>query len=217
MSAPAGPQLVAEEFGVSRETIARLDIYKALLERWQAKTNLVARSTLEAFWHRHVADSLQVLPIAGDAQYWVDLGSGGGFPGLVLAIARMEAGRGRHVLIESNARKCAFLREVARETGAAVDVVNDRIERAGGRLAAADALPEIVTARALAPLSKLLEWSAPLLAEGGRAIFHKGREYAAELEECHGLWEFDLVSHVSRLEADSVLLEIRSPRRCKAG
>ena len=187
---------------------------RSLLVKWQAKTNLVAPGTLEAFWRRHVLDSLQVLPLAGPARFWVDLGSGGGFPGMAIAIAHADKGDRRHVLVDSNAKKCAFLREVARQTDVRAEIRNERIEQVVDRLTAAGELPDIVTARALAPLPKLLTWSAPLLARGGRAIFHKGRDFQKELDDCHGLWRFDLVKHASLVEADSVLLEIQNPVRC---
>lgn len=207
------PLLVTEKLPVSRETMDRLEVMRLLLVKWQAKTNLVAKGTIGEFWHRHVLDSLQILPLADNARFRIDLGSGGGFPGLVLAIAGREQSGRRHVLIESNSKKCAFLREVARETETPAEIINDRIENAVARFTSHDEQPNIVTARALAPLGKLLEWSAPLLAGGGRALFHKGREYESELADCRGLWQFDLIKHSSLVETDSVLLEISHPTR----
>lgn len=197
---------------VSRETIERLERYRQALQRWQAKTNLVAPDTLAQFWTRHVADSLQVLPLSPGASTWIDLGSGGGFPGLVLAIAKQEQAS-RHILIESNHKKCAFLREAARLAETEVEVVNGRIESAAERIGESLETGPVVTARALAPLPQLLDWSSPLLQQGGRAIFHKGRYYAREVADSRGLWQFDMVNHQSRIEPDSVLLEIRNPIR----
>ena len=196
---------------VSRETIDRLKTYRALLGEWQAKTNLVAPGTLEHFWRRHVGDSLQALAIFPKVQSWMDLGSGAGFPGMVIAIANAEYHERSHVLVESNQKKCAFLRTVARETGASVTVENARIESVAQRFAATP--PEVVTARALAPLAKLIELAEPLLAAGALGLFHKGRDFGRELEDCRGLWRFDLVKHESRIEAGSALLEIGNPVR----
>ena len=199
-------------YPVSRETFSRLQIHEQLLQQWQAKTNLVSGSTLGTFWTRHVADSLQCLAIAPKARNWIDFGSGGGFPAMPIAIHRAcdsSETFGRHVLVESNHKKCAFLREVARKTGTVCHVMNDRIESATKQFSAGD--HDVITARALAPLPKLLELAAPLMTSDTVAIFHKGREFRAELEDCRGLWRFDLVIHDSRIESGSVLLEIRNP------
>jgi 16S rRNA (guanine527-N7)-methyltransferase len=175
-----GPDDFARAFSVSRETLANFGLYAELLKRWQNAVNLVAPSTLGEVWHRHFADSAQLLAHAPrDARRWLDLGSGGGFPGLVLAILLAERG-GTHVtLVESDARKAAFLREVARQTGAPVDILSIRIE----------ALPthaslkpvDVVTARALAPLPRLLELAAPVFGANTVGLFLKGREAAAEV------------------------------------
>jgi 16S rRNA (guanine527-N7)-methyltransferase len=196
---------------VSRETRGALETYRRLLEKWQARTNLVGPGTLDRFWDRHVDDSLQLLDLAPKACKWVDLGSGAGFPGMVIAIARSDADGDRHVLVEANARKCAFLREVARATGARVEIVHARIESAAERLAA-EVAPDVVTARALAPLADLLGYLRPFLAAGARAFIHKGRDWRREIAECGGLESLDLVVHGSRVEAGSVVLEIRLER-----
>lgn len=215
---------------VSRETLERLVAYEALLRRWQAKTNLVAPGTLDHFWTRHVADSLQVLSIAGERVRFCDLGSGGGFPGMVLAIALRDLElantvpethsppetHSAHVdLIESNGKKCAFLRAVARQTGARAIIHCKRIESAAEQISTC----ERVTARALAPLSVLLDLCGEHLTGGRKAIFHKGRDYQRELQDCRGKWEFDLLVHKSVLagpsEGDSVLLEIGNVRQTR--
>lgn len=198
---------------VSRETFADLETYRSLLATWQAKTNLVSPGTLNAFWTRHVGDSLQVLAVMPRANHWIDLGSGAGFPGLVIAIANKSRAERSHVLVESNHKKCAFLRLVARETGAQATIVNDRIESAAKQYAARQPSPEVVTARALAPLRRLLELAEPLLGTGAAGLFHKGRDFRSEVEDCRGLWQFDLVIHESRIEAGSVLLEVRNAMR----
>ncbi len=162
---------------VSRETEARLATYVELLRRWQRVKNLVAPSTLAAIWTRHVADSAQLVALAPDATRWVDLGSGAGFPGLVVAL--LLAGRaGAGVdLIESNGRKCAFLREVIRATGAPATVHADRIEAALPRV---QQPVQIVTSRALAPLPDLLVWSKALLDGGATGLFLTGSDGFAE-------------------------------------
>lgn len=161
---------------VSRETMARLNIYETLLRRWQARINLVSNSTLDDVRRRHFADSAQIFSIAPHATVWADLGSGAGFPGLVIALLLREQGVGRVHLIESDAKKCAFLREVIRETGALAEVHRGRIE---------DELPnihpQVVTARALANLTHLLDLAARPLANGALGIFLKGREIESEL------------------------------------
>ena len=154
---------------VSRETEARLAVYVDLLRRWQGVKNLVGASTLDRIWTRHIADSAQLAALAPDALCWTDMGSGAGFPGLVIAILQHgRAGAAVH-LIESNARKCAFLREAARECGAPATIHNERVE---------DVLPElkdvdVVTARAVAPLPRLIEMGKIPLDRGALGLFLK--------------------------------------------
>lgn len=208
---PTTIELLRSIHPVSRETIGRLTIYHTLLRRWQAKTNLVAPSTLEDFWMRHVADSLQVLALAPPGCVITDLGSGGGFPGMVLAIARSDPPGSAPVvhLIESNRKKCAFLRQVAQKTGAVAEIWPIRIESAAKQMSAAT----LLTARALAPLATLFSLTEGHITGKKRAIFHKGRDYRTELAECRGQWRFDLIEHQSRVDAGSVLLEITNVTR----
>ena len=200
-----GPEALAGIVDVPRETIDWLSAYVALLRKWQPAENLVAPSTLPSLWRRHVADSAQLVPLFPDARTWLDLGSGGGFPGLVVAC--LVAGRpGAHVhLIESNARKCAFLRRVASEAHLPVTVHRGRIETV---LRGWQAPVDVVTARALAALAELLRLAEPVLATGARGAFHKGRDFRREVEEATQSWTFDLVNHKSRIDADGVILEI---------
>ena len=182
---------------VSRETRDRLDIYAALLRRWNPRINLVA--DLAALEARHIADCLQLAGLVPDeASPAVDLGSGAGLPGLVLAIA---TGR-RFVLIESDRRKAAFLAEAARATAAPVTVCAERIEHA--------ALPPafLVTARALAPLPKLLALAAPLLAPGGACLFLKGAAAPAELAAACAAWQFGCEAFASRTAPGATVLRI---------
>jgi len=178
---------------VSRETEARLDCYVGLLLRWQATTNLVAPSTLPQLWTRHIADSLQLLDLAPDATRWADFGSGGGFPGVVLACALVERG-GRVDLVERIAKKAAFLREALRVTGAAGEVFPTDIGDYVDSLARA---PDCVTARALAPLHILLSFAAPLMKKGAKALFLKGQDVEAELTEATKYWKIEPVRHPS--------------------
>ncbi|MDJ0614481.1 MAG: 16S rRNA (guanine(527)-N(7))-methyltransferase RsmG [Rhizobiaceae bacterium] len=191
-------------YPLSEEAFDRLNLYVARLEEWQKKTNLIAPSTLDEIWQRHVADSLQCLAIKPDVRRWLDIGSGGGFPGLVIAAIMADYDDSTLVMVESNNKKTAFLRQVNRQMGATAKVVTSRIED----VEIDDFVPEIVTARALTALPGLLELSDKWLSQGAIGLFHKGREYESELQDCHGLWRFDLINHESKISADSVILEI---------
>lgn len=191
---------------VSRETEDRLRQFVQLFERWSRSINLVAPSTLSDVWQRHVIDSLQICKLFPGPKRWMDLGSGGGFPGVITAICLAEEGAGWVHLIESNNKKAAFLRTALAETGARGSVHPVRIEDAEALLPKCDA----ISARALADLSDLLDYSAPWML--GRpevkAFFHKGREYRSEIDKAVGRWQFDLVEHRSIVEPESVVLEI---------
>jgi len=164
-------------FPVSRETIARLDIHLRLLGEWSERMNLVGPREIEAFWQRHALDSAQLAALAPGAKSWVDLGSGAGFPGLVIAAFLAERpGAGIH-LVESTGKKAAFLRAVAEGAGLPVTVFNERIEAFGAGRGAY----EVVTARALAPLPRLMAYAKPILDRGATGLFHKGADLDAEL------------------------------------
>lgn len=188
--------------GISRETRDRLTVYETELRRWRSVKNLVGPSTLVDLWTRHFADSLQLADLA-PGNVWADLGSGAGFPGLVLAIARPNT---EVHLLESDSRKCAFLRHVARATGAPARVWEGRIEAVAPKL---DPKPSVVTARALAPLTQLLQLAAGLLCEGAIGLFPKGRDHAAELTEASKAWTFAADIIPSRVADDSRILRIR--------
>ena len=170
---------------VSRETLARLDAYVATLLAWQQRINLIAPSTEPKLWTRHIADSLQLLALAPEAKIWVDLGSGGGFPGLAIACALVDRPEARVHLVESNAKKAAFLREAARAAGAPAQVHAVRIEDFVENFAAP---VDVVTARALAPLAELLAAAYPLLKSGAVGLFPKGQDVGAELTEAAKYW-----------------------------
>lgn len=210
----ANPESFQTAFGISRETRDRLVIYADLLRRWQKTINLVAPSTLGDVWHRHFADSAQLWQYAPtDARTWLDIGSGAGFPGLVLAIMGAETGATRHILVESDNRKVAFLREVARESGIAVDILCMRIENLETRAKVKSV--DCVTARALAPLPRLVEIAAPYFAPATLGLFLKGREVAAEVEEAARNWQFayELKPSVTDADARVVLLKALKPKR----
>ncbi len=200
---------VLREHNVSRETAERLDHYVASLKRWQSVKNLVGPATLAEAWHRHIADALQLLTLAPDARRWADLGSGAGIPGLILAIAGREREHFHVDLVESNARKCAFLMETARLTGAPVTVHNARIETVMARLAGT----EIVCARALAPLAQLLAWTEPLLTSGTVGLFPKGRDAFAELTEAEDAWTFTRDLIPSRTDSQARIVRVTSLSR----
>ncbi len=190
---------------VSRETEERLERFVALLIEWQSKTNLIAPSTLPTIWSRHVADSLQLLDLAPDGRRWIDLGSGGGFPGVVLACALAERADSAIHLVERNAKKAAFLREALRVTGAPGTVHLGEIENyVDSNPPAAD----YITARALAPLNVLLTLTAPLIWNGAKALFPKGQDIEAELTEATKYWTVKSKLHPSRISPNSWILEI---------
>ena len=185
----------------------RLTLYADLLVRWQATINLVSPKTLPDLWTRHIGDSLQVRAAAPEARRWVDLGSGGGFPGLVTAILLAdEPGASVH-LVESDKRKAAFLRTVARETGAPVTIHAERIET----FVQTHAEPvDAVSARALAPLSKLVAFAQLFLAAGAVGVFPQGESAAAELTGSHLDRRFTIDKVPSRLRDGSSLLLVRA-------
>jgi 16S rRNA (guanine527-N7)-methyltransferase len=190
---------------VSRETEARLDRYVALLGEWQAKTNLVAPSTLPNLWTRHVSDSLQLLSLAPSAKVWMDLGSGGGFPGVVLACALAETPGATVHLVERNAKKAAFLRESIRLTGAPGAVhladIGNTVERFAG-------VVDCVTARAVAPLHQLIGFAEPLVKRGAKALFLKGQDVEAELTEATRYWKIKPNLHSSRTGGQGWIVEL---------
>jgi 16S rRNA (guanine527-N7)-methyltransferase len=190
---------------VSRETEARLDRYVDLLLQWQAKTNLVAPSTLPTLWTRHIADSLQLLGVAPAAKVWIDLGSGGGFPGVVLACALAETPGTMVHLVERNARKAAFLREALRVTGVRGMVHLAEIRDTGDRITGP---VDCVTARAVAPLSQLIGFVEPLVRKGAKALFLKGQDVEAELTEATKYWKITPHLHSSRTGGGGWIVEL---------
>lgn len=239
-----------EAFGVSRETLDRLRTYETLLKTWQRTINLVSPATLDAVWHRHFADSAQLLDlglspppcgtgsgvgetITADGRdspspglsregggkvpggqgrggkSWLDLGSGGGFPGLVLAIMLAERDpKARMTLVESDSRKAAFLGEVARKTGVAVEIRAERSEKAATQ--AKSQIRDVITARALAPLPKLLGLSLPFFSPQTVALFPKGREAEVEVGEARQRFDFDCRLAPSLTDGEARIVIVRN-------
>ena len=199
------PQDVSERYNVSRESLARLRNYADLVAKWNQKINLVAPGSIGDLWHRHIADSLQLqsyLP-AGCKQI-VDLGSGAGFPGLVLAITTgIDT-----VLVESNAKKAAFLAEVIRRTNAPARVLHGRIEALTVDLSA-----DVVTARAVAPLPKLIALAYPLLSKGAMGLFLKGQDVEAELTESTKYWKMKVQTFTSATDPKGAVLVVEEVER----
>jgi 16S rRNA (guanine527-N7)-methyltransferase len=176
-----------------------------LLLEWQTKTNLVAPSTLPDLWTRHIADSLQLLGLVPSALLWADLGSGGGFPGVVLACGLAEIPGATVHLIERNTKKAGFLREALRVTGAPGVVhladIGDNVDRITGKL-------DCVTARALAPLHQLIGFAEPLVRQGARALFLKGQDVESELTEATKYWNIEPQLHPSRTGGHGWIVEL---------
>lgn len=187
---------------VSRETMERLDVYLNLLKKWSPKINLVSPSSLKAAESRHFEDSIQVAHLCPDgARSWVDLGSGGGFPGAVVAIALIERDI-KVTLVESDQRKATFLRTVSRETKVPFTVLAERIE---------DVQPlkaDVVSARALAHLDDLLGFAKLHMEPTGTALFMKGGAWKTEVIEAQKKWRFTCEAHTSVTQADAAVLEI---------
>lgn len=190
---------------VSRETSERLKIYENLLRKWSPKINLVSRTTLDQIAIRHLRDSAQIFSLSPQGvTSWIDMGSGGGFPGLVVAILGAELSPDMRVtLIESDQRKCAFLRTVARDAGVSVNVMAERVE------SVPPAQANVVSARALADLTRLLGFAQRHLADGGIALFPKGTSWEKEVEDARRAWSFELEPYMSETEANSVILKIK--------
>ncbi|PHS25071.1 MAG: 16S rRNA (guanine(527)-N(7))-methyltransferase RsmG [Robiginitomaculum sp.] len=193
---------------VSRETLARFSCWHDLLHKWSKKINLVASGTLPAFWTRHALDSAQLAPLVpNEARRLIDLGSGAGFPGLAIALMRMEDHPVHVTLVESNAKKAAFLRVCIEETGAPAEVICARSE----------SLPpqdyDVITARALAPLPRLLALCAPFVGPQTLQLFLKGAEVEKEIGEARKDWALAYETIPSMTEKTASILKIRKAYR----
>lgn len=194
----------ANDLNVSRETLERLQTYSALVEKWTAKINLISKSSASEIWSRHIIDSAQIYRLAPDSGHWVDLGSGGGFPGIVCAIlSKGEGDPHRFTLVESDQRKCAFLRTAIRELSLNATVICDRIEKVEPLKA------DTLSARALADLSKLLEFSERHLAPTGVALFPKGETWQKEHDDARLQWSYDVEIIKSETNDAAAVLKIK--------
>jgi 16S rRNA (guanine527-N7)-methyltransferase len=192
---------------VSRETMERLKTFQRLLEEWQQKVNLVSRSTLPHLWNRHFEDSLQLLPFLPQKKAsLIDLGSGAGFPGLVLAIAGPKTLT--VTLIESDLKKCLFLENVSRETFSRVTILRERIESLEQEIKG-----DVITARGLSPLPMLLGYAVPHMKRDAICLFLKGKGVEKEIHEAQKKWEFDLEIFPSMTDSRGRILKIKHPKR----
>lgn len=199
---------VLEELGVSAAALEKLRLFQSLVEKWNPRINLVAKSTLPDLWSRHIEDSAFLCIHAPQARLWADFGAGGGFPGLVVAtILQDRDADTRVVLVESDLRKATFLREAARQMGLAVEIHSERVE----------ALPplsaDVVSARALATLDTLCSLSHRHVALGGTCLFPKGERFAEEVEAARRNWQFDLEAPENPGHKGSALLVLRNLHR----
>ena len=199
---------VCSHFNVSRETFERMEIYLKLLVKWNPKINLVSKSTVSSAAVRHFADSLQLWAYRPRFSSWADIGSGAGFPGLALAIVAAEVTPlSQFHLIESDARKCAFLRNVSRETEVPVTVVTARIEDCSNLNV------DVVSARALSSVDKLLEYSSIIQDSGATGLFLKGQSVETELEAARRHWNFDAEQIPSETDENGTILRVRNIAR----
>lgn len=201
-----------DRLSVSRETLARLEDYRQLLAKWAPRINLVGSSTVDRFWDRHVLDSAQLVDFAGPtALRWVDVGTGAGFPGLVIAAllaGRPEARNGAHVaLVEPSQKRCAFLREAARLLAAPVTIHDCKIE------AVVPDRRDVLTARAFAPLVRLLPDAAPWMALGARLVLLKGEDLQSEVAEASTAWHFGTMVAPSQSDPRGCIVEIKDLTR----
>jgi 16S rRNA (guanine527-N7)-methyltransferase len=215
MSADSDRAAALRIISVSRETLARISTFESLLRRWQRAVRLVAPADLPKLWTRHIADSLQLVELMPQAKVWADLGSGAGFPGLVIALGFGDRAHGFVHLVESDQRKAAFLREAIRITGAPARVHAERIESVAKRLAGEVG---VVTARALAPMPRLLELAAPFFEKGLPGIFPKGRDVDNELTDSTKSWKIQTTIVPSRTNREGriVIVERASPRLARS-
>lgn len=189
---------------VSRETIDRLSALAALLTKWNPAINLVSKDSIGNIWNRHILDSAQIFRLAQNASRWADLGSGGGFPGLVIAVLAAEKAPNLHViLVEADQRKAAFLRQAAHTLGLSARIVADRIENIEPLNA------DVISARALAPLPQLCGFAMRHMAAGGAAIFLKGRSHAEDLAKARETWNFGLETHASITDPSAIVLVLK--------
>ncbi|GAA4658217.1 16S rRNA (guanine(527)-N(7))-methyltransferase RsmG [Bartonella pachyuromydis] len=196
---------------VSRETMENLIQFEALIMQWNKHINLVSAATIPLLWTRHILDSAQIYPLYSNFLHWCDLGSGGGFPAIVIAIFLKEKKAGHINLVESNGKKVAFLRTVIAGLDLPATVYHCRIEDVYKKITT----PEVITARGLTSLDELLGLIFPLLTRKTIAVLQKGRDYSTEIKKASANWQFDLLKHKSKIDENSVILEISHLLSCR--
>jgi len=209
-TAPWGEGPLYHHIGLYAYRRAALERYVALLRRWQPAQNLVSPHTLGEIWRRHIADSAQLVALFPEARRWIDIGSGAGLPGMITAILLADTPGALVPCVESNQRKCAFLRAAIRETGAPAVVQEGRIESV---LKQWRDPADFISARALASFPALLDLTEPLTSRGVACAFHKGEDFDAELAEASQSWALDLVRHKSLIDPTSSIIEVRRAER----
>lgn len=196
-----------EALNVSRETLDKLNRFSELVRRWNPKINLVSKTSLEDLWERHIIDSAQIFSLVETEGHWLDLGSGGGFPGIVVAILNQEKERFKVTLVESDQRKCAFLRTAIRELELSATVENERIELLQYQQA------DVLSARALSDLTSLLGFCEMHLDPLGVALFPKGKSWKEEDEAARHLWSYECDAIQSKTDPDAAILKIKEITR----
>ncbi|WP_156850601.1 16S rRNA (guanine(527)-N(7))-methyltransferase RsmG [Bartonella refiksaydamii] len=196
---------------VSRETMENLIRFETLIIQWNKHINLISSTTIPVLWIRHILDSAQIYPLHSNFLHWCDLGSGGGFPAIVIAIFLKEKKAGHIDLVESNGKKVAFLRMVIAQLNLPAKVYHCRIEDVYKKIEK----PEVITARGLASLDALLQLIFPLFSKKTIALLQKGRDYSTEIKNASANWQFDLLKHKSKIDESSIILEISHIRSCR--
>ncbi|HAC50579.1 16S rRNA (guanine(527)-N(7))-methyltransferase RsmG [Sulfitobacter sp. HI0082] len=195
------------DLNVSRETFSKLEAFADLVRKWNPKINLVSKNSLDDLWQRHILDSVQVFELAEGEGHWVDLGSGGGFPGIVVAILNQEAQTFQVTMVESDQRKCAFLRTAIRELSLTALVKTERIEQLDGLEA------DILSARALADLTQLLDFTELHLNPDGIVLFPKGQNWQSEDSDAKKVWTYALEAIESKTNPAAAILKIKDIAR----
>ena len=196
--------MIGSDGDVSRETLNKLQHFAGLVEKWTVKINLVSRASVSELWDRHIQDSIQLYAHAPKADHWVDLGSGGGFPAIILALMAAQEGRDtRFTLVESDQRKCVFLRTAIRELNLSASVVNDRIESIEPLSA------DVLSARALADLSTLMGFASLHMSPSGTALFPKGENWREEHNAAKLKWAYTYEAIPSKTNSSAAILKIK--------
>ena len=198
---------IKNHLNVSRETLAKLEAFAELVRKWSPKINLISKNSLDDLWQRHILDSVQVFELAEGEGHWVDLGSGGGFPGIVVAILNQEAQTFQVTMVESDQRKCAFLRTAIRELSLTALVKTERIEQLDGLEA------DILSARALADLTQLLDFTELHLNPDGIVLFPKGQNWQSEDSDAKKVWTYALEAIESKTNPAAAILKIKDIAR----